>query len=466
MKNRILSSEMSKFVGKYITMAGWVNIRRDHGKLIFIDLRDKDGLAQVVFLPSSKAHSLAHKLRSEYVVTIKGKINKRPKGLENKKIISGDVELEAFELEILNESKTTPFEIDKSTSEINEESRLKYRYLDLRSERMKNNIIMRNKIISFMCNYLQKEKFVQIETPYITKGTPEGAREFIIPSRLHAGNFFVLPQSPQQFKQLLMVSGFEKYFQIARCFRDEDPRGDRQPEFTQLDIEMSFIDQNDILEIIEKMLIELVKQLYPKKKITKIPFPRFKFNEVMHKYKSDKPDTRVNKNDPDELGFCWVIDWPLFEKSETEKKLVSVHHPFTRPCEKDIKKLDKKPLEVMGLIHDIVLNGYEVGGGSIRIHEKDLQNKVFEILGLSSDEIKNRFGHILRAFEYGAPPHGGIASGIERLVMILQNEPSIREVIAFPKTGDAQDLMMGAPSELPFQQLNEAHIELKKTAKK
>lgn len=460
MKNRVLSSEVSKYVGKKITMAGWVHVRRDHGKLIFIDLRDREGLTQLVFLPNHKeAHEQAHQLRSEYVIQIIGRVNKRPERLINKNIISGSIEIEVEKMTILNISATIPFEVSEDTSNVDEELRMKYRYLDIRSERVRNNLIMRDKIIQVIREYYHQHGFIEIETPYITKGTPEGAREYIVPSRNHPGKYYVLPQSPQQFKQLLMVGGLERYFQIARCFRDEDPRGDRQPEFTQLDLEMSFATQEEIIALYEKCLIKIVKTLYPKKKIQKIPFPRLTFSESMKKYGNDKPDLRKDKSNPDELAFCWVIDWPLFEKSPTEKKLVSVHHPFTRPRDKDIKLLDKSPLKVHGIIHDIVLNGVEIGGGSVRIHERDLQNKVFKILGLSNQEIQSRFGHMLEAFSYGAPPHGGIAPGIDRLVMILQNEPSIREVIAFPKTGDGRDLMMGAPSDLPVYQLRDAHIE-------
>lgn len=476
---RKLSSEMAKLVGKKVVMAGWVHSRRDHGKIIFIDLRDRSGLTQIVFIPnkpestvgglaseSKNVYKLADSLRPEFVVKIEGLVQKRPKGMENSKLASGKVEVAAESLEILNKAKTLPFEIDKNTSTVSEEDRMKYRYLDIRSERVKNNLIMRDKVIRVIRDFYYSQGFVEVETPYITKGTPEGAREYIVPARLHPGKFYVLPQSPQQFKQLLMVAGLERYFQIARCFRDEDPRGDRQPEFTQLDIEMSFVDQKEIFDLYEKCLIEIVKKLYPQKKIQKFPFPKISYDEARKKYKTDKPDLRRDKKNPNELAFCWIIDMPLFEYSKTEKKLVSGHHPFTRPKDEDLKLLDKDPLKVHAYAYDIVLNGVEIGGGSLRIHERDLQNKIFKILGLSKEKIEDRFGHILEAFSYGAPPHGGIAPGIDRLVMVLQNEPSIREVIAFPKTGDGRDLMMGAPSELPVYQLREAHIEVKKFGRK
>jgi len=304
---------------------------------------------------------------------------------------------------------------------------------------------------------------LEIETPNLTKGTPEGAREFVVPSRKHPGKFYVLPQSPQQFKQLLMVAGLERYFQIARCFRDEDSRGDRQPEFTQLDVEMSFVEEEDIFNIIESMVIGLVEKIFPNKKITKIPFPRLDYDEMMAKYNSDKPDLREDKNNPDELSFAWVVNMPLLEYSETDKKWVSSHHPFTSPKNTDPKSLDTDKLgEVKAKAYDLVLNGYEIGGGSIRIHNRQLQNKMFEILGVELKDIEARFGHMLKAFEYGAPPHGGIALGLDRLMMILMNEQSIREVMAFPKTGDDRDLLMGAPSEINKAQLKELHIEIKK----
>lgn len=455
--------ELNKeLAGQKVKLAGWVETRRDHGKLIFIDLRDRSGLVQVVFIPKKEGdnefYKKAESLRSEFVVSITGKVNIRPKGMINPKIPTGEVEIEAEALEILNEAKTPPFEIT-TDKEVNEEMRLKYRYLDLRRQKMKENLHLRHKMIKFFRDFLASKGFWEIETPYITKGTPEGAREFAIPSRLHPGKFYVLPQAPQQFKQLLMVAGIEKYFQIARCFRDEDPRSDRQAEFTQLDMEMSFIAEEDIINLVEEMMIEMVKNVAPEKKITQIPFPRIPYAEAIKKYKSDKPDIRENKDDPNELGFCFVVDFPLFEYSETDKCLVAKHNPFTMPKEKDIPLLDKSPEKALGQQYDFVCNGFETAGGAIRIHKPELQKKVFKILGLSDEQIKEKFSHMLEAFEYGAPPHGGIAPGIDRLAMILAGESSIREVIAFPKTGDGRDLMMGAPSEIDPKQLKELNIK-------
>jgi len=442
-----------------VMLAGWAHIRRDHGKLIFIDLRDRSGIIQLVIIPDKEeAYKAAKDVRSEFVLKVEGLVKARPGGAANEKIATGCVELEVERLTILNQAKALPFEVSKDTKDINEELRLKYRYLDLRTERMKNNTIMRHKIVKFMRDYCDTQGFIEVETPALTKGTPEGSREFIVPSRLHKGKFYVLPQSPQQFKQLLMVAGLEKYFQIARCFRDEDQRGDRQPEFMQLDMEMSFIEQEDIIRIIEGLMIELIKNIYPEKKIAQIPFPRLTWDEAMKKYNSDKPDLRKNKEDPNELALEWVVDFPMFSRDK-EGNLGAEHHPFTSPKAEDMPTLESNPEKVRANAYDIILNGNEIGGGSIRIHDRTIQHRVFQVLGIKEEDIQKRFGHMLDAFTYGAPPHGGIALGIDRIVAILQGEINIREVIVFPKTGEAEDLLMGAPSEIEESQLQELGIK-------
>ncbi len=465
MNNRTLAVETTGAVGKEVILKGWIHVRRDMGKIIFIHLRDRTGQVQVVFGPGEcPDYEAAKTLRDEFVVEIGGLVAARGQKNVNPNMPTGTVEVQARSLNILSTAATPPFPLE-DTKNVSEEQRLTYRYLDLRSERMNENIRFRSRAAMFIRNYLTRKGFVEIETPYITKGTPEGAREYIIPSRLHPGQFYVLPQSPQQFKQLLMVGGMERYFQIARCFRDEDQRGDRQPEFTQLDLEMSFVDQDDVLDLTEKLFTALVAELCPEKKITTMPFPRIPYAEAMKKWGSDKPDIRKDKNNPDELGFCFIVDFPLFEYSTADKKLVNTHHLFTAPQDSDLELLDTDPTKVKGKQYDFVLNGFEIAGGSIRIHDQELQRKVFKILKLTDREIETRFGHILRAFSYGVPPHGGIAPGLDRIVMILRNEPNIREVIAFPKTGDGRDLMMGAPSTLPASTLRDAHIQVRKDRK-
>jgi aspartyl-tRNA synthetase len=455
---RTLIIETPKMVGKTVKLSGWVHIRRDHGKLIFVDLRDRSGIIQTVIIPDAKeAHEASKILRSEFVVEMEGLVKARPISAVNQNSPTGGVELEVKKINILNESKTPPFEITGDTKNVNEEARLKYRYLDLRTERMQKNIRLRDKVIMFFRKYMHSNGFIEIETPILMKGTPEGSREYIVPSRLHKGKFYVLPQSPQQFKQLTMVAGFERYFQIARCFRDEDQRGDRQPEFTQLDFEMSFVTQEDILQYTEKMYIELIKEVAPDKKISEVPFPRLTYSESMEKYGSDKPDLRKDKNNPNELAFCWIIDFPMFEKDD-EENIQAVHHPFCSVKVGDEELLDTDPLKVRANSYDLVLNGYELSSGSIRIHQREMQKKIFDLLKIGEKEQEERFGHMLEAFTFGAPPHGGFAPGIDRTVMILANEPNIREVIPFPKTGEAEDLMMGAPSELPDKQLREVGI--------
>ncbi len=464
---RIFIEETPNKEGKNAKICGWVHSRRDHGKIIFIDLRDRSGIIQIVFVPSNKeAYKIADSLRSEWVIAVEGKIGKRPKGMENPAIPTGLIEMSAEKLEILSAAETPLFLPDTDGYEINEETRLKNRYLDLRRPRLYKNLEMRHKIIKRIIEFLDAENFIQIETPILTKSTPEGARDYVVPSRLHPGKFYALPQSPQQYKQLLMVAGIEKYFQIARCFRDEDTRGDRQPEFTQLDVEMSFVTQNEILDLLEKMMIELVEKVAGKK-IYQKPFPRFTYEEAMEKFGEDKFDLRSSEGgekDPNVLAFAWVIDFPLFEKTST-REISSSHHPFTAPKDEDIPLLDTSPLKARSWQHDLVCNGFEIGGGSIRISNPEIQEKIFEILGHTREEIQAKFGHLLKAFEYGVPPHGGIALGLDRLMSLIQNEPNIREVIAFPKTGDGRDLMMDAPSYISPGQLKELGLSMEKKKK-
>ncbi len=571
-------------IGQEVTLCGWVHRRRDHGGLIFIDLRDRFGLTQVVSDPaeSEECHKIAEGVRSEYVIQIKGVVRARPEGMRNENMETGEIEVLINEFTVLNESQTPPFEIDQD-KDVNEELRLKYRYLDLRRERMRKNVEMRYKAIKIIREMFDAENFLEIETPILIKGTPEGSREYLVPARLYPGQFYVLPQSPQQLKQLLMVAGMDRYFQIARCFRDEDQRGDRQPEFTQLDVEMSFVEEEDVIAVNEKAMIAVVERCVPHKKIKEKPFPRLTWQEAMDKYGSDKPDLRfdmpivdicdevkdcgfkvfadVVKNggkvralrveggnvmtrkeiddlteevkvfgakglaylqmaeegpkspilkfldesvvskiiektgaktgdivffgadefevvcntlgyvrlkcgdrfelrDSNVFAFCWVTDFPLFEWSKEEQRLNASHHPFTSPKMEDVDKLDSEPENVRARAYDLAVNGNEVGGGSIRIHDPKLQAKIFELLGISPEDAQKRFGHILHAFTYGAPPHGGIAWGLDRLIMVMQDEPNIREVIAFPKDQKARDLMLSAPSEMPADQVAEAHVKI------
>ncbi len=466
---RTYIADVPEKVGETIELKGWVASRRDHGKLIFIDLRDRTGVLQVVFLgKEAELFETASTLRDEFVISVKGLVKSRGEKQINTDIPTGSVELVAESLEILNTAETPVFEIEKAST-TSEELRMKYRYLDMRSPRMQKNIQKRHQIVKFIRDHLDEQKFLEIETPALTKGTPEGAREFIVPSRLSPGKFFVLPQSPQQFKQLLMVGGMERYFQIARCFRDEDTRGDRQAEFTQLDLEMSFVTQDEVMELNEKLLIDLVEKVYPDKKIQQVPFPRISYSEAMEKYGSDRPDLRENKEDPNLLAFCWVVDFPMFEKTDKKEhhgatgEWTFTHNPFSAPIPDHIEWLRNRENidKILATQYDIVLNGYEIGGGSIRTHRSDDLMKVLEIIGHSSENIQRDFGHILKALSFGAPPHGGIAWGLDRLVMLLQNEPSIRDVMAFPKTGDNRDLLMDAPNDVSPKQLDELDISLK-----
>ncbi len=387
--------------------------------------------------------------------------------MENDSLETGAYEVEVSDLEVLSTSKTPPFAIDTDGYEVSEEIRMKYRYLDLRRPRLVKNMKSRARIIKFIRDFLTEKEFVEVETPILTKSTPEGARDYIVPSRLEPGKFYALPQSPQQYKQLLMVAGLERYFQIARCFRDEDTRGDRQPEFTQLDLEMNFTNQKEILDLTEELYLGLVRNLYPHKKIKLDEngrISRMSYKEAVENYNSDKPDLRNDKNNSDELAFAFIVDFPMFEWKETEKRWDPKHHPFTHPRVKNTeefsKAFKKDPASILADQYDFVLNGYEIGGGSIRTNDPELLRAVFEAIGNRPEEVEVKFGHMFEAFKYGVPPHGGIAPGIDRLVMILENEPNIREVIAFPKTGDGRDLMMGAPAEVEKNQLKELHLKI------
>jgi aspartyl-tRNA synthetase len=572
-------------VGKSVKLAGWVHRRRDHGGLTFIDLRDRSGIVQIVVDPniSSVAHNNSIPVRNEWVIMVKGVVRKRPQGMENPNMDTGDYEIVVDKFTVLNPAKTPPIYINKDV-EIDEQTRLKYRYLDLRRERMRKNLILRHTVVKFIRDFLDERGFLEIETPILFKSTPEGARDYLVPSRVHPGEFYALPQSPQQLKQLLMVAGIEKYFQIARCFRDEDQRGDRQPEFTQLDLEMSFVEREDVMALAEELFTNLVSEIVPEKTIFATPWPRFTYEEVLSRFGKDNPDIRfgmelvditeivaqsdfkvfkenvlaggiicgikveglgdysrkqiddlnefiqqlkakgllylainsegvqrssfskylsdselqkiINKfqltegdialivadkkeivyeslgrlrehlgdrlglRNPDILAFCWIIDFPLVMWNEEEKRWDPSHHLFTSPMIEDIDLLEKQPGDVRGQQYDMILNGYEVGGGSIRIHDRNLQSKIFQLIGLDIEVAQERFGHMLEAFEYGTPPHGGIAPGIDRICMLLAGEPNIREVIAFPKNQMARDVMGDAPSKVQPDQLRELHIKL------
>lgn len=572
----------SSDIGQTVTLNGWVDSRRDLGGVIFIDLRDRYGKTQVVFNPqyNKEVHELAGKLRNEFVVSVSGKVEQRPSGTQNPNLATGEIDVKADELTILNKADTTPFPIEDNI-DVNEETRLKYRYLDLRRPVMQQNLVLRHTMYNITRHYFDKHGFIEVETPMLMKSTPEGARDYLVPSRIHRGKFYALPQSPQTYKQILMVAGMDRYFQIVKCFRDEDLRADRQPEFTQIDVEMSFVDENDVLSVTEGLMYEFFKQI--KNIEISLPLPRLTYKEVMETYGSDKPDTRfdlkftcinevvqdsgfkifgetvkkggvvagfvapgcanytrnqldvltdftknlgaggliwmrvteqgveapiekflgkemlktiavkmgahsgdlilliadlwtkaytilgslrleiakrLNLVDESKNSLLWVTEFPMFEYDEQEKRFVAMHHPFTSPKPEDVYLLDTDPLKARARAYDLVLNGNEIAGGSIRIHDRELQSKVFGLLGIKEEQAKQKFGFMLDAFRYGAPPHGGIAFGFDRICMLLAGEKSIRDVIAFPKTTSAMSLMDDSPSEVDPQQLKELHLKI------
>jgi len=460
-------SSIPQHVGKEIFVEGWIDGRRDHGKIVFFDIRDRSGKVQSV---ATTALESVKDVRLEAVVSVRGLVKNRPASMVDSTNPNGSFELEIKELAILNPSKEIPLPVEGDGYDIKEEVRMEYRYLDLRRPRLQDNLKMRSKISKHIRDFLEERGFWEVETPNLTRSTPEGARDYLVPSRLEPGHFYALPQSPQQYKQLLMVAGVEKYFQLARCFRDEDTRGDRQPEFTQLDLEMSFVDREDIMSLNEELLISIVEELYPDKKIQEVPFPRLTYAEAMEKYETDRPDLRKDKEDPSLLAFCWITDFPFFEKT-TNGSWTFTHNPFSAPTADSKELLETSDLEdadikkIITNQYDVALNGFEIGGGSIRAHKRSTLEKVLKIIGYGEKESQEKFGHMLKALDYGAPPHGGIAWGFDRLVAILQNEPNIREVIAFPKTGDGRELLTHAPSEVGLDQLNELGLEIKKNKK-
>jgi len=456
LRTHTLNKVNESLISKKVVLAGWIDTIRSHGKLLFIDLRDRYGKVQCVIHAKNSHFKIAESLNPEASIQLKGEIQKRPKGTENKELESGNVELGIEEITIFNNCPVLPYELSDKT--VSDEVKMKYRFLDLRSKEMQRNLELRHKIIKSFRDFFDKSGFFEIETPFLGKSTPEGARDYIVPSRNMPGKFYALPQSPQLYKQLLMVAGYDKYFQIARCMRDEDLRADRQPEFTQVDAEMSFVEQEDVFDMVERSLQYVLKDVFNVN--IKIPFQKLTYDEAMKKYNSDKPDLRKNKEDANELAFGWVIDFPLFEYSEEEKKYVAAHHPFCMP--NDLNLFEKEPLKVKGKTYDLVLNGTEILSGSIRVHVPGIQREIFKLLKLDEKEIEEKFGFMLNAFSYGAPPHGGFAIGLDRLVQILVKAPSIREVIAFPKNREAKDIMLDTPCSVSERQLKDVHIGLLK----
>jgi aspartyl-tRNA synthetase len=464
---RISINTLHDHVGEEVTLAGWVHVRRDHGKLIFIDLRDATGIVQMVALPNHvEAHEVAGVLRSEWVVEVRGMVNKRPEKMVNTDEVNGDIEIELLGIIVLNEAQTPPFEVSGDTSGIDEQTRLTYRYLDLRSARMQKNIRIRSNFVQSCREYLFGADFVEIETPLLTESTPEGSRDFVVPSRLNQGNFYALPQSPQQYKQLLMAGGMERYFQIARAIRDEDLRADRGFEHTQVDIEVSFVTQEDIMTLVEKMVTAAAETAG--KTIRQKPFPRISYADAMATYGADKFDMRTEEEkEAGILAFAWVVDFPMFEKTD-EGNWTFTHNPFSMPKPEHLDMLMKgeRIEEIVAQQYDLVCNGYETGGGSIRAHKPDILCATYKIMGYTDEEIEASVGHMLRAFSFGAPPHGGIALGVERMTMILSGETELREVQAFPMTRGGQTAVMHAPKPLSEKQLNELGIEIKNKKEK
>ncbi len=464
---RTYIKDLANTVGQEVNVYAWVDVRRDQGKMVFFDLRDVTGKVQAVVLPSHiDALNVAQHVRPEWIVRINAHVNKRPERNVNREVLNGDIELEVLAIYVLNEAYTPAFDISTDGYEVGEEVRLEKRYLDLRRPRLQKNLRMRHKVMKFIRDELDAQDFTEVETPLLTNPTPEGARSYVVPSRAHHGQFYALPQSPQQYKQLLMSAGLEKYFQFAKCMRDEDTRGDRQPEFTQLDMEMSFVSREEVMRINEKLIIKLVEELFPEKKIQTIPFPVFTYEEAMEEFGTDKPDIRENKEDPNLLAFCWVIDFPFFAKTvdtddpEAEGEWTFTHNPFSRPKDEHMDWLMNKEFigNILTTQYDLAFNGYEVGGGSIRNHNPTALRRVFEIMGYSEERIEKNFGHMLAALGSGTPPHGGIAWGFDRFMMIMLNEPNIREVIAFPKNGEGRDLLMQAPSPTSEKSLKELKL--------
>ena len=463
---RILTKEIVELNGQEVEIAGWINARRDHGKIVFIDLRDRSGIVQIVFTPDKGCYADAAAARAEWVVRVRGLVKRRPDSMVNADIATGHFEIEATSFEVISQAEALPLPIDGDGYDVDEMVRLKYRYLDLRRERLQKNMKVRSELMQIIRRYLIEREFCEIETPLLTKSTPEGSRDFLVPSRMQPGKFYALPQSPQQYKQLLMVAGFERYFQFPHCLRDEDLRADRGFEHTQVDLEMSFVEQRDVMNLIEGLATTAFEKMG--KKILQKPFPVFDYKEAMKKFGADKFDLRSEEEKNDEtVAFAWVINFPVFEKDVATGQLTYSHNPFTAPRAEDIPDLlSGKNLEKLtSLQYDLVCNGYEIAGGGIRIHRPEVLEKIFEILGHSKEKIQEQFGHILEAFRYGVPPHGGVALGFDRWNMILSGEESMREVVAFPQTSGGQTSVMDAPSEVAKEQLDELGLQLKKVVR-